>query len=100
MQITNKPSVAPDTASNPAVRADNAGTPTATPHAPPSSGSSLSLLAYSLVPSFELLSLDAALSQVPPVRPDVLAQTILRLASGDLHDGSALDQTASAMLGG
>ena len=41
--------------------------------------------AYSLVPSFELQSLNALLQQVPPVREDVVAETIQRLASGQLR---------------
>ncbi len=52
-----------------------------------------------MVPSFELLSLNAAMSAVPPMRADVLAETIRRLAAGDLRTPSAVEQTARAILG-
>lgn len=52
-----------------------------------------------LIPSFELFSLTSTLQEVPPVRQEVVAETLRRLASGQLQTTSALDRTARAILG-
>jgi hypothetical protein len=52
-----------------------------------------------LVPSFELLSLQATLQHIPPVRADVIAETVRRLASTQLQTPGAVEETARAMLG-
>lgn len=53
----------------------------------------------SLVPSFDLFSLTATLQEIPPVRADVIAETIRRLAEAQLQTPTALEQTARAILG-
>jgi hypothetical protein len=53
----------------------------------------------SLVPSFELLSLTSTLQHIPPVREDVIAETVRRLATGQLKTPAAVEQTARAILG-
>ncbi len=53
----------------------------------------------SLVPSFELLNLTATLQHIPPVREDVIAETVRRLAAGELQTPSAGERTARAILG-
>lgn len=72
--------------------------------APPSASTSaptpaVSVQAFSMVPSFELLSLTATLKQIPPVRQEVLAETIRRLAAGDFRSADTLEKTAAAILG-
>jgi hypothetical protein len=52
-----------------------------------------------LVPSFELFNLTSTLDRIPPVRAEVIAETIRRLDSGQLQTPSALEQTARAILG-
>jgi hypothetical protein len=98
MRITNPTNQTPINA------VENATTPPPRPDSTTSksaseSASSASADAYSLVPSFELLSLNAILQQIPPVRADVLAETIQRLASGQLRTSKAIEQTARALLG-
>jgi hypothetical protein len=100
MRITNSTPLNTDNVSNSAARPETTPSPAAGASSNSSASSAMALLAFSLVPSFELLNLDAALSQVPAIRQDVLAQTILKLASGDLDGASALDATARAILGG
>jgi len=100
MRITNSTPITANNVANQTPRPDTTTTPAAGATGSSSASSSLALLAFSLVPSFELLNLDAALSQIPAVRQDVLATTIRRLASGDLQSSSALDATANAILDG
>jgi hypothetical protein len=63
---------------------------------PPSTPASMPV---SLVPSFELLRLTAVLQQVPPVRQEVITETVRRLLAGQLQTPAALQQTAGAILG-
>jgi hypothetical protein len=60
--------------------------------------SSLPAQTSSLVPSFDLLTLHAALRQLPAIRSDAVAETVRRLASGQLRTPDALAQTAGAIL--
>ena len=53
----------------------------------------------SVVPSFELRSLTAALQQLPSIRDDAVAATIGRLAAGQLQSSAAVEATAQAILG-
>jgi hypothetical protein len=100
MRITNQTNQTPvnpsETSTPQAARADS--TASAAPVAAPST-TAIPVQAY-LLPSYELLSLNAILAQVPPVREDVLAATIRRLASGELRTPEAIARTASAILGG
>ena len=103
MRINNQTPVnSTDSTTSSTPRSDNAN-----PSAPNSAAASLgtpsspavSAQDFSMVPSFELQTLTAMLAKVPPVRQDVLAETIRRLTSGDLQTPSALEQTARALLG-
>lgn len=99
MQINNPGAVNPTNAtSTSTTRTDNAPSNPA-PHITPTSAPAVTAQDYDLMPSFELLSLNAVLTQVPPVRQDVISETIRRLAAGDLQSPSALEQTANAILG-
>jgi hypothetical protein len=99
MQISNQnPGSSTDPTTTSITRADNAS-PNPAPHLSTASAAEVSAQDYSMVPSFELLSLNAVLAQVPPVRQDVLNETVRRLESGQLTSLSALDQTADAILG-
>jgi hypothetical protein len=53
----------------------------------------------SVVPSFELRSLTAALQQLPSIRDESVAATINRIAAGQLQSPAALEATAQAILG-
>lgn len=100
MQISNQPLVSSaDAASSSVTRSDNA-TAASGPHVDASSAGAVSAQDYGMVPSFDLLTFNAMLSEVPPVRADVLAETARRLASGVLETPSALEQTAQAILDG
>ena len=99
MRITNSTPITPDNVANQTTRPDNTTNQAAATASGSSASSSLALMAFSLVPSFELLNLDATLAQIPAVRQDVLAATIRRLASGALQSPAALDATANAILG-
>lgn len=98
MRITNQnqPSVPP--ADN---NADAVPTPRtdATATSAPTPSVSYPSFPVGLVPSFELFSLTSTLQEVPPVRQEVVAETLRRLAAGQLQTTSALDQTARAILG-
>ena len=96
---TNQPAFNPEDATTKIVRTDSAHTTPPSANSTPSAASSISVLAYSVVPSFELFNLTGAMAQIPAVRQDALAQTIQRLAAGDLQDLSAIDQTANVILG-
>lgn len=98
MRINNQPSFNADSVANKTTRTDSAHTQAPAANAAPSSTSALSALAYSLVPSFELFSLEGVLTQIPAVRQDMVAQTVHRLVSGDLQSLTVLDQTANAIL--
>jgi hypothetical protein len=99
MRINNQPPVSsPDSATASIPRADKASS-TSAPHIASSSVPAVSAQDYSVVPSFELQSLTAMLAEVPPVRQDVVSETIRRLEAGDLQSHSALMQTANAILG-
>ena len=97
MQITNQnplpaPSIDNGTDAASTARNDSAS-------AAPSAGSSTSpSYPVSLVPSFELFSLTSVLQRIPPVREQVIAETIQRLDAGQLETPTALEQTASAIL--
>lgn len=98
MRITNQnqsphPSTENRTDAAPTARNDAAASSS------PASSSSLPSFPDSLVPSFELFSLTSTLQQVPPVRQEVVAETVRRLADGQLQTPSALEQTARAILG-
>jgi hypothetical protein len=100
MRITN-PNQPPVPSTDNSVSADAAPV---TGHDVPASSSSVASATsrsypVSLVPSFELLNLAATLQQVPPVREDVIAETVRRLATGELQSPSAVEQTARAILG-
>lgn len=98
MRITNQnqPPVPPS---------DNNADAVPTPHndstisASPAPSVSYPSFPVGLVPSFELFSLTSTLQEVPPVRQQVVAETLRRLASGELQNTSALEQTARAILG-
>lgn len=99
MRISNQtPGSPPDATTSSILRADNAST-NPTPHLSTSSAPEVSAQDLSMVPSFELLSLYAVLVQIPPVRQDVVSETIRRLQSGQLQSPTALEQTANAILG-
>jgi hypothetical protein len=51
------------------------------------------------VPSFEFLSLTATVQQIPPVRQEVVAETLRRLTEGQPQTPAALEQNARAILG-
>lgn len=103
MRITNQSPVNTAEPTPSTSRPESATSGTTSPASPSSpaapSSSAVSALDYSMVPSFELLSLNSLLAQVPPLRQDALAAAIRRMASGDLHTPAALEQTARAMLG-
>lgn len=67
--------------------------------APTTSHVAGSTQASSLMPSFELRSLTAALQQIPSIRSEVVAETTRRLAAGQLQSPAALEATARAILG-
>ncbi|HTU23712.1 MAG TPA: hypothetical protein VMG10_37085 [Gemmataceae bacterium] len=100
MQITNQNQTPVPSADN-STSADAAQTSRNDSAAPASSSSSSSFPSFpdSLVPSFELFSLISTLQQVPPVRQDVVAETVRRLSAGDLQSSGAVEQTANAILG-
>ncbi len=97
MRITNQnqtPIASTDNKTDPAApppRNDAASTSSSS-STPPS-------VPVSLVPSFELLSLTSTLQHIPPLRQEVIAETIRRLAAGQLQTPAALEQTARAILG-
>ncbi|HWG43731.1 MAG TPA: hypothetical protein VN688_13165 [Gemmataceae bacterium] len=101
MRITNPTNQTPinsvDNSTTPAVRPDS--TASGVPASTDLSARAASADAYGLVPSFELLSLNALLQQVPPVRADVIAETVQRLASGQLRTADTINRTADALLG-
>jgi hypothetical protein len=104
MRINNQPPVnSPDTPTPQVVRRDSSTANSASsPVAAPVSSSTLPVASaqdYSLVPSFELQSLTAVLAEIPPVRQDVVSETIRRLTAGNLQSRDALVQTAKAILG-
>lgn len=98
MQITNQnPPLVPSSDTN--AGADAAAPrhdSTAAASSPPPASSSLPV---ALVPSFEFLSLTATVQHIPPLRADVIAETVRRLANGDLRTPAAAEQTARAILG-
>jgi|GEM_PF-3132267 hypothetical protein len=98
MRITNQNQTPVPSTGN---RADTPPTPRSDAAASASSASSSTFPSFPdvLVPSFELLSLTAALQQVPPVRQEVIAETVRRLNTGELQTPTALEQTARAILG-
>jgi hypothetical protein len=98
MRITNQNQTPVPPSDN---SADAVSTPRHEAAAPSSPAPSVSYPSFpiSLVPSFELFSLTSTLSEVPPVRQQVVAETVRRLAAGQLQTTSALDQTARAILG-
>ena len=97
MRITNQnqpPIPSTDNKADPAAPSPrNDATPAST------SSSTTASLPVSLVPSFELFSLTSTLQHVPPLRQEVIAETIRRLATGQLRTPAALEQTARAILG-
>lgn len=98
MRITNQnqsplPSTDNRTDAAPTARNDAAALSSSAP------SSSFPAFPANLVPSFELFSLTTTLQQVPPVRQEVVAETVRRLADGQLQTPSALEQTARAILG-
>jgi hypothetical protein len=100
MRITNQTPVNSPETTPVSSRSDSPTSGAASPASAASSSSpAVSALDYSLVPSFELLSLNSLLAEVPPIRQDALAAAIRRMASGDLRTLAALEQTAQAMLG-
>ncbi len=94
---TNQTAGSPaDGATPPTPRTDAATSALAGTHL---SSSSVSAPASSLAPSFDLLRLNTLLQQIPPARPDAIAEILQRLTSGQLNTPDALDSTARAMLG-
>jgi hypothetical protein len=96
MRITNQnqtpvPSNGNNAEPTPAPRNDASSPVSSSSHSPSSP--------VGMEPSFEFLSLTAALNQIPLVRQDVISDTIDRLEAGQLQTPSALEQTARAMLG-
>lgn len=98
MRITNQNQTPVPSADT---NADTAPTPRNDSAVPASPAPSVSFPSFptSLVPSFELFSLTSTLQEVPPVRQQVIAETVRRLAAGQLQTSSALEQTARAILG-
>ncbi|SRR5579875_2283759 len=97
MRITNQnqtPIASTDNKTDPA-----APTPRNDATSMSSSSSTPPSVPVSLVPSFELLSLTSTLQHIPPLRQEVIAETIRRLAAGQLQTPAALEQTARAILG-
>ena len=96
MRITNAtntpPAAALENTTTQSPRTDGAAS--AVP-APPHSTQNLGL-----VPSVELLTLHAALRQLPSTREDLVAETVRRLAAGELRTPGTLEQTADAILQG
>ncbi len=98
MRITNQnqpPIASTDNKTDPAAsaRRNDAAASASSPSSPPPS------VPVSLVPSFELFSLTSTLQHIPPLRQEVIAETIRRLAAGQLQSPAALEQTARAILG-
>lgn len=98
MRITNQNQTPVPSADT---NADTAPTPRNDPAVPASPTPSVSFPTFpvGLVPSFELFNLTSTLQEVPPVRQQVVAETVRRLAAGQLQSSSALEQTARAILG-
>ncbi len=101
MRITNQtPANAVENSTNQTPRTDGAASGFPAPHLSPQVLTTVPAQSSSLAPSYELLNLNATLRQLPPIREDVVADTIRRLTSGQLGTPDALDHTASAILGG
>lgn len=96
MRITNPTNPTPvppsDPGTSPAPRGETAP---ASPPSPPA----VAAQEFGRVPSFELLSFNALLQHIPPVRAEVVAETVRRLAADQLRPSDTAGQTARVMLG-